>query len=95
MTLKGGYVLVDCSGLDLTKAEATSLSGIWKKAKDALASDKPIVAANCIYGTGVNVSPVTCFGFYLASDEICIVGATLHIHITDDDKYKVLDVAAS
>lgn len=95
MVFKGGYVLVDCSGLDLTETSATSLTGIWKKAKDALASGKPIVAYNCIYGTGVKVSPVACFGFYLASDEICIVGATLHIHITDNDKYRVLDVAAS
>lgn len=95
MISKGGYVLVDCSGLDLTQTSATSLSGIWNKAKNALASGKPIVASNCIYGEGVAVSPVTCFGFYLASDEICIVGATLHIHITDNDKYRVLDVAAS
>ena len=92
--MKGGYQLVDCSGLDLTKTELTSLSGIWQKAVDALASGKPIVALNCIYGTGVNVSPVVCFGWYLGAGEIVIVGATLHIHITSADKYKVLDVAA-
>ena len=95
MALKGGYQLVDCTGIDLTNTTATSLTGIWKKAKEAIACQKPIVCSGCVYGTGVPVSPVVCFGWYIASDEIVIVGATLHIHITDNDKYRVLDVTAS
>ena len=94
MNLKGGYIAVDCSGLDLTKSTETELEGIWDKAVGAIKAQKPIVASNCIYGTGNLVSPVVCFGWYLAADEIVIVGATLHIHIKDDDTYKVLDVAA-
>ena len=60
----------------------------------AVASGKPIVAHNCKYGTPL-VSPVTCFGWYIDTDEIVIVGATLHIHVKDDDTCTVLDVAAS
>lgn len=92
--MNGGYYLVDCSGLDLTDTDPQDIEGIWEKAVDALKTGKPIIAHNCIYGTGVKVSPVTCFGWYIADDEIVIVGATLHIHVKDDDTATVLDVAA-
>ena len=90
--MKGGYYMVDCESLDLTSAESVTKTGFWKKAKKALASGKPIIAHNCIYGSGKPVSPVTCFGWYLADDSIVIVGATLHIIIGDDDSVIVQDV---
>lgn len=94
--MNGGYYLVDCKNLDLTGGDTPqTISGIWNKAKTAIATGKPIIAENCIYGTGVPVSPVTCFGWYISSTEIVIVGATLHIHIKNDDTLTVLDVAAS
>lgn len=93
--MNGGYIVVDCGGLDLTGGSTPqTISGIWDEAVSALASGKPIVAYNCVYGTGVPVSPVTCFGWYIDTDEIVIVGATLHIHIKDDNTLTVLDVAA-
>lgn len=93
--MNGGYFLADCTGLNLASSSSQSITGIWEKAKAALESNKPIIAHNCVYGTGVAVSPVTCFGWYIASDEIVIVGATLHIHIKDDDTATVLDVVPS
>lgn len=93
MILKGGCQLVDCKGIDLTETDPQSISGIWNKAVTAMASGKPIIAHNCKYGTAP-VSPVTCFGWYINAKEIVIVGATLHIHIKDDNTATVLDVAA-
>ena len=93
--MNGGYIMVDCTGIDLTDNTSQSISGIWYKAVKAVKADKPIVAYNCEYGTGVTVSPVTCFGWYIDDDEIVIVGATLHIHIKDDDTATVLDVASN
>ena len=93
--MNGGYIMVDCTGIDLTDTESQSISGIWDKAVEAIEADKPIIAHNCEYGTGVKVSPVTCFGWYIDTDEIVIVGATLHIHIKDDDTATVLDVASN
>lgn len=90
--MNGGYFLADCTGLDLSSSSAQSITGIWEKAKTALASGKPIIAHGCVYGTGFPVSPITCFGWQLATDEIVIVGATLHIHIKDNDTATVLDV---
>lgn len=93
--MKGGYIIVDCTGLDLTSAVSQSIPGIWEKAKTAISSGKPIVAHNCVYGSGVAVSPVTCFGWNISANEIVIVGATLHIHVKNDDTAIVVDVAPS
>ena len=93
--MNGGYFLLDCGGLDLTGGSTPQeIAGCWSRAKTALSTGKPIVAHNCVYGTGVPVSPVTCFGWYINTDEIVIVGATLHIHVKDDDTLIVIDVAA-
>ena len=91
--MNGGYFLLDATGLDLSSSSAQSIAGCWQLAKNAIASKKPIIAHNCIYGSGVPVSPVTCFGWYLGESEIVIVGATLHIHVKSDNTCTVLDVA--
>jgi len=93
--MNGGYILVDCSGLDLTDSNEQTISGLWNKAVAAIATQKPIVASGSVYGTGKPVSPVTCFGWYISATEIVIVGATLHIHIKNTDKVTVLDVASA
>ena len=90
--MNGGYFLLDCKGLDLTSDSAQTISGSWNDCVTALKVGKPIIAQNCVYGTGKPVSPVTCFGWQLADDEIVIVGATLHIHVKDNDKCTVVDV---
>lgn len=93
--MNGGYFLLNATGLDLSSGSAQSIAGCWQLAKDAIASKKPIIAHNCVYGTGVTVSPVTCFGWYISTTEIVLVGATLHIHVKNDNTCTVLDVAAS
>lgn len=90
--MKGGYYMVDCENLDLTSAVKVTKSGFWAKAKKCLAANKPIVAYNCIYWNGKPVSPVTCFGWYIDTKTIVIVGATLHIIIDDADGVVVQDV---
>lgn len=93
--MNGGYAMVDCKGLDLTGGSTPqTITGIWNDAKIALTSGKPIVAHNCVYGAGVKVSPVTCFGWYISTTEIVIVGATIHVHIKNDNTVTTLDVAA-
>lgn len=92
--MNGGYYMVNIKGLDLTETDPQSISGIWNDAVKAIATGKPIVAHGCVYGTGVPVSPVTCFGWYISATEIVIVGATLHIHIKSDNTATVLDVVS-
>ena len=91
--MKGGYIITDCTGLDLSLDTAQEIAGIWDQAVAAIKTGKPIIAENCKYGDA-DVTPVTCFGWYIAANEIVIVGATLHVHIKNDDTATVLDVAA-
>lgn len=91
--MNGGYILIDATGLNLSSSSEQEIAGIWDKAVTALKVKKPIVVHGCTYGAAL-VSPVTCFGWYIGTDEIVIVGATLHVHIKDDDTAVVLDVAA-
>lgn len=91
--LKGGYAMIDCKGLKLTETDPQEIDGVWEIAKKALESGKPIIAHNCVYNDAP-VSPVTCFGWYIDTDEIVIVGATLHIHVKDDNTATVIDVVS-
>lgn len=93
--MNGGYFLIDGTGVDLTKETAQSVPGSWNQAKTALATGKPLVMCNTIYGTGNPVSPVPGFGWYIAADEIVLVGATLHVHVKNNDTVTVIDVTAS
>ena len=86
--------MVDCKGLDLSIGTAQEIDGIWAEAQKVIKAEKPIVASGCLYGTAP-VTPVTGFGWQIAADEIVIVGATLHVHIKDNDTATVLDVVAS
>ena len=87
----GGYIPVDAMGPDLSDADPQDIPGIWDEAEKAMKAGKPIIAENTIYGDAP-LSPVPVFGWYIAEDEIVLVGATLHIHIKDDDSVSVLDV---
>lgn len=92
----GGYFMLDCKGLDLTGGSTPqTIAGSWDSTKLALAVNKPIIAYNCIYGTGVKVSPVQVFGWYISTTEIVLVGATLHVHVKSDNTCTILDVAAA
>ena len=92
--MKGGYILVDVTGLNLSSSSEQEISGIWDKAVTALKVGKPIVVHGCTYGAAP-VSPVTGCGWYIGNDEIVIVGGTLHVHIKDNDTAVVQNVAAS
>lgn len=91
--MNGGYYMLNCKGLDLTKTDPQNIPGSWEDVKTALASGKPIIAHNCVYGNA-DVSPVTCFGWAISATEIVIVGATLHIHVKSDNTATVLDVVS-
>lgn len=93
MKAPGGYILIDATGIELTETDPQSVPGIWKKAVAAVASKKPIVASGCTYATAP-VSPVTGFAWYISTTEIVFVGATLHVHIKNDNTATVLDVAS-
>lgn len=94
LKLKGGYFMIDATGLDLSTSDEQTIAGAWNQAKAGVEGGKPLVFYNAEYGSGVKVSPVPGFGWYISATEIVLVGATLHIHVKNTDKVTVLDVAA-
>lgn len=93
--MNAGYFMLDGGGIDLSTDSPQTIAGSWNRAVTAMKTDKPIFAYNTKYGTGKPLSPVPVFGWYLASDKIVLVGATLHIVVSDDDSCVVQDVAAT
>lgn len=82
--MNGGYIMVDCKGMNLLAESSQTISGLHAKCKEAMESGKPILACNCVYGTGVKLSPIPVFmikesDYYIASASILQV--TVH---TDD-----------
>lgn len=90
----GGYVMVDCGGLDLTTGSTpVTIDGIYQRAADAMKTGKPIVAENLVYGSGNPLTPVECFGWVAEDGTIIMVSATIHVHISEDDSVITVDVA--
>lgn len=81
----GGYILVDCEGLDLLKGSTPqTITGIRKKVEDAMATGKEIRACNCIWGEGVAVTPISVLCVELG-DYVIATASTLQIWISKQD----------
>lgn len=58
--MKSGYVLVDATGVDLTKTGETTqtIAGIFGKLTTAMASGKLIILQGVVMGSGKAMSPI-------------------------------------
>ncbi len=49
--MNGGYIMIDCSGLDLSKGSTEqTINGIYKKVADSMAKNKPLYCVNAVWG---------------------------------------------
>ena len=80
---KTGYVVVDCTGIDLAAEEKVTVSGIYAAVSAAFASGKPIFVCNIVNDddaiTPVNVPVIISSGDYVLN----VYGAT--VTIDDED----------
>lgn len=79
--VKGGYTLIDCTGLDL--AELGTVTGLYNQLDAAIKSGKFILLAN-VENDGVNFSPIPSFGGY-DDDGIFVSFEPVTIHVTSSD----------
>lgn len=92
--MKGGYQMIDCTGLDLTKAtQQTMPTGFYQKLKDAIDSNKPVYAYNCVWGSGKPCTPLNVLVLQLNSTTITATGCTLQISVGSNDKATVSNLA--
>lgn len=84
--MNGGYQMIDCKQLDLTKLETTqTIAGLYADCKKAFDHDKPIYAYNCIYGSLGKCSAVPVFATIPAENQICLTSSVLQIFVTSSD----------
>lgn len=89
---KGGYSMVDCTGLDLTKGSTEqTISGLFKKVGTAIKGKREILAENCNWG-GKYMTPISCFAIQYSDDLIIATASTLQIYITDADKVTIVNM---
>lgn len=94
----GGYILVDCTGLDLNTDTKQTITGIFTKVATAFKSGKPVYCVNATFnisGTGNTVSPVAVM---VNSDEnggYVATASTLQLWIDSDDGVTIVNMAPS
>lgn len=54
---KGGYTMIDCTGISLSTDTKQTIAGIYAKVKKAYASGKAVFAQNCTFSSAV-VTPI-------------------------------------
>lgn len=88
--VKGGYTLIDCNNLNLLGGSTPqSIAGLFAKSDEALKIGKPIIACNCIYGTGHPMSPVAVMGQREDEHTIIFTSSILQIIVTDEDSVTI------
>lgn len=88
-----GYILFDCGGLNLNTSSEQEISGIYDRAKEALATGKLVIATNCNM-SGMPCSPCAVIAWDQGSDGIIATGHTLRIVIASDDGVTVTNLVA-
>lgn len=90
--MKGGYINIDCSGLDLTKgATEQTITGLYQTVKSAFKANKSIFVYNAIWGTNGNVSPIQVFIVDFSTYFVCS-SSTLQIKVTNQDKVTITNL---
>ena len=91
--LKGGYILMDCGGLELNDSSTQKITGFYKRAATALKSGKPVYACNCLMNDGPT-TPISVVGWQEDAHTIVATGHVLRIVIEDDDDVTVINLVA-
>ena len=87
-----GYVGVDCTGINLLAGEKQTVTGIFAKATEAYNTDKPIIAFNMEYGTGVKLTPVSVMAIF-EGGKYCFTSSVLQIWVDNEDGVEVVNLA--
>jgi len=83
--MNGGYIMIDCTGLDLIKGSTPqTVNGLYNAVKRAMPINKPMYAINCIWGSGKLVTPIQCMAIDF-DDYIICTASTLQIVVAPDD----------
>ena len=91
--MNGGYVMIDCTGIELTTETAQEVPGIYAAVKKAVACNKPIYAVNCKWESDI-MTPVAVMITPRSSGDYIATASTLQLDITADDTVTVINMLA-
>ena len=77
-----GYVMVDCTGLDL--GDLGTVTGLYAKVKGAVQSGKPIVLGGIVNGDQA-FTPIVAFGGIESTTSVFLSFFPITIHISSSD----------
>lgn len=86
--MNGGYSMIDCSGLVLTKGTNQTINGIWEQVDAAYKANKPCWAYNCGYNDGM-LTPVPVMILNESATEYIATSSILQVSIKNNDVCKV------
>lgn len=89
--MNGGYTMVDCGKANLLAQSPQTISGLYQKSLDALATGKPVIANNCEYGVGVPMSPIPVFAI-IEAGIIIFTASILQIRVASDDSVTIVSL---
>ena len=82
--MNGGYIMIDCSGLDLIKGQTPqTLPGMFNRVKSAMETNKPMFCINANWNSAY-CSPIQVFAIEF-DGYIIVTASTLQVNITDED----------
>lgn len=88
---KTGYVVVDCTGIDLLSQSSVTVDGIYAKVNAAYETGKPIFAVNCEYGEGVPITPMQVMCLH-QGNEYCLTASILQVWVSDQDAVRIVSL---
>ena len=92
--MNGGYIMVDCKGMNLLAESSQTISGLHARFAEAMESGKPILACNCVYGTGVKLSPIPVF-MIKESDTYTATASIFQIAVSANDSVTITNLTTA
>lgn len=90
--MSNGYIMIDCTGVNLLAGEKQTVAGIFNKATEAYVSGKPIIAINLQYGENVPMTPVSMMAIF-EGGKYCFSASILQVWVDDEDGVEVVNLA--
>lgn len=87
--MNGGYIMIDCKGLNLLAQSTQTISGLFERLTEAKKSGKPIILFNVFYGEGV---PLTPFPIMMIEQggEYCGSASILQVWVSSADVVRIV-----
>lgn len=92
--MNGGYIMVNCEGLDLLKGSTPqTVTGLYAACQTAMKTGKLICAYNCTWGV-LPVTPIPVFLIQINESQVIGTASTLQIIVGNNDTVTINNMVA-